>query len=261
MIMTYNDMLRTAMRQSALELNCSAEDFFKSENKVVTSACNKNARKYLDLPFFCQLVSYGSNLVASVDESVRPFIEEYIDKYDMVHCFETPNLHVLNDELQKYNYRVCFMAEYYLPDPEIIRKIECGYELRTLNPEDFAEYYLPEWSNALCAEHRQRDVLAVGAFDGDKLTGLAGCSADCESMWQIGVDVLPEYRRQSIAAAITSRLAFEIMERGRTPFYCAAWSNIKSAGNAVKCGFKLSWVEVTAKSIEFVDKMNSINFD
>lgn len=256
MTMTYKDMLRIAMRQSALDLNCSEMDFSRRENKVVTSASNENARKYLELPFFCQLVSYGSNIVASVDESVRQFVEKYINKYDMVHCFETPNLHVLNDKLQQYNYRVCFMAEFYLPDPEIMREIECGYELRVLNPKDFAEYYLPEWSNALCAEHRERDVLAVGAFDVGRLVGLAGCSADCDDMWQIGVDVLPEYRRQNIAAAVTSRLAFKIIERGRVPFYCAAWSNIKSARNAVKCGFKLSWVEVTAKSIEFVDKMN-----
>lgn len=254
--MTYRDMLLTAMRQSALELNCRAEDFCQNENKAVISADNEKARKYLELPFFCQLVSYGNNIVASADKSFLPFAEEYINKYSMVHCFETPNLSVLNDELQKYNHRVCFMAEYYLPDPEIMKTIECSYELRVLNPKDFAEYYLPEWSNALCSKRKQLDMMAAGAFDGERLIGLAGCSADCENMWQIGVDVLPEYRRQGIAAAVTSRLAFEIMERGKTPFYCAAWANIKSARNAIKCGFKPSWVELTAKKIGFVDNMN-----
>ena len=47
--------------------------------------------------------------------------------------------------------------------------------------------------NALYAPRRERDVLAVGAYDGDRLIGLAGCSADCETMWQIGVDVLPAF--------------------------------------------------------------------
>ena len=40
---------------------------------------------------------------------------------------------------------------------------------------------------------RERDALAVGAFDKGKLIGLAGCSADCETMYRIGVEVLPAY--------------------------------------------------------------------
>ena len=96
----------------------------------------------------------------------------------------------------------------------------------------------------------------MAAYDGDKMIGLAGCSADCDTMWQIGVDVLPEYRKQGIASAITSRLAVEILKRGKVPFYCCAWSNVKSARNAVKSGFRPAWVTVTAKPEEFIAKMN-----
>lgn len=116
--------------------------------------------------------------------------------------------------------------------------------------------YLPQWSNALCEKRKALDVLGVGAYDNGKLVGLAGCSADCEMMYQIGVDVLPEYRRQGIAAAVTSRLALEILARGKVPFYCAAWCNIKSVRNAIRCGFRPAWVNVTAKPAAFVDEMN-----
>ena len=75
-------------------------------------------------------------------------------------------------------------------------------------------------------------------------------------MWQIGVDVLPAYRRQGVAAALTSRLALEILAREKVPFYCAAWSNIPSVRNAIKCGFLPAWVEATVKSAAFVDQMN-----
>ena len=73
------------------------------------------------------------------------------------------------------------------------------------------------------------------------------CSGDCDDMWQIGVDVLPEYRQKGIASALTSRLAKEILKRGKVPFYCAAWSNIPSNKNAIKSGFSLSWIEMTVK--------------
>lgn len=115
---------------------------------------------------------------------------------------------------------------------------------------------MQEWSNALCSDRRHLDVLGVGAYEGNRLIGLAACSADCEDMWQIGVDVLPEYRRRGIACALTSALAREIISREKVPFYCTAWSNVRSVRNAVKSGFVPAWVEMTAKPAVIVDGMN-----
>ena len=99
-------------------------------------------------------------------------------------------------------------------------------------------------------------MLGVGAYDDGKLVGLAACSADCEDMWQIGIDVLPSYRRRGIASCLTSMLAKEIMKHEKVPFYCSAWSNIPSVRNAVKSGFIPTWVEMTIKPSEIVDEMN-----
>lgn len=139
---------------------------------------------------------------------------------------------------------------------EELKALDCPYELKLLHSEDFDRLYTDTWSNALCEKRRELDVLGIGAYDGKKLVGLAGCSADCETMWQIGIDVLPEYRRQNIASALTSRLALEVLEREKVPFYCAAWSNIKSVRNAIKSGFRPAWVETTVKSADFVREMN-----
>lgn len=255
--MTNQDILKVAMRQSALDLNCHERDFCQQENKVVTSAADPNARKYLTLPFYCNLVSYGHNIVASVDEEIAAVVQDYINKYPIEHCFETPNLHVLDEELCKRNRRICFMAEYFLPDLKLLRALDCSYELKLLTPESFGGLYTSEWGNALCEKRKHLDVLAIGAYEEGELIGLAGCSADCDTMWQIGVDVLPAYRKQGIASALTSRLAVEVLRRGKVPFYCAAWSNIKSVRNAITSGFKPAWVEMTAKEAEFVEGMNA----
>lgn len=183
-------------------------------------------------------------------------VAEYIAQFPLEHCFETPNIHVLDEKLAEFGYKTCFMAEYFLPDITQLQAIECAYELRVLYPEDFSKFYKPKWANALCKDRKELDVLAVGAFDKGKLIGLAGASKDCEMMYQIGVDVLPAYRRNGVASAVTSRLALEILNLGKVPFYCAAWSNIKSVRNAIKSGFRPAWVELTARSFEFVEKMN-----
>ena len=100
-------------------------------------------------------------------------------------------------------------------------------------------------------------MLGIGAYDNGRLIGFATCSADCDEMWQIGIDVLPEYRQKGIASALTSKLAKEILNRGKVPFYCSAWSNIRSARNAAKSGFIPAWVEMTVKPADVVDEMNS----
>ncbi len=253
--MTNAEILSVALRQSALEFGCEAKDFLSPEPKVVLSRAVEGARAGLPLPLKCDIVSYGSNLIAMAGADTRDTVLEYITRTDVPHAFETPNIRLLDKLLEPYDLQVCFMAEYFLPDAEALRPLPCRYELRLLGPADFKSLYIPAWSNALCARRPHLDVLGVGAYDGNRLIGLAGCSADCETMWQIGVDVLPEYRRQGIAAALTSRLALEILARGRVPFYCAAWCNLPSVRNAIRAGFRPAWAELTARDKAFVERM------
>lgn len=254
--MTNQDILKIAMEQSAIDANCRVEDFMRNDNVIVESVKNTGARKYLQLPLPCNLISYGTNIVASIDMQYKQIVESYINTYSIEHCFETPNMHVLNEAFEKHGMQTCFMAEYFLPDVNNLSPLNCQYDMKILTDKDFTSLYLPRWSNALCEKRKELDVLGIGAFHNEKLIGLAACSADCETMLQIGVDVLPEYRRQGIASALTSRLAIEILNMGKVPFYCCAWSNIKSARNAVKSGFKPAWVEMTVKTKEFVKEMN-----
>lgn len=257
-MMTNEDIRRIALQQSAYDMNCEPEDFLKAENVVTISKEHPQARKYLKLPLSCDLVSYGGNIVAQASEEIAPLVRQYINRYPVERCFETPNLHVLDDVLRPFGQKICFLAEYFLPDVKALKELPCEYELRVLHQKDFADLYLPQWSNALCEERKHLDVLGVGAYDNGELIGLAGCSADCETMYQIGVDVLPECRKKGVASALTSRLALEILALDKVPFYCAAWSNIKSVRNAIRCGFRPAWVAMTAKAAEFVDGMNGV---
>jgi len=254
--MTNEEILNIALKQSAVDMNCRAEDFLSAENVVTLSREHPKARSYLSLPFECDMVTYGSNIVAQVSERTRDVVTAFLEKYPAEHCFETPHIHALDDALEPFGLKTCYMAEYFLPDVRCVRELPCDYELRVLHQEDFAELYRPEWSNALCEKRKHLDVLGVGAYDNGRLIGLAGCSADCDDMYQIGVDVLPEYRRRGVASAVTSRLAIEAFKLGKVPFYCAAWCNVKSVRNAVKCGFRPAWVELTARDIGYVNEQN-----
>ncbi|MCI8589148.1 MAG: GNAT family N-acetyltransferase [Clostridiales bacterium] len=244
--MTNADILQIAMAQSAIDSNCQPEDFRSGGVTILPSKPSEGARHYLELPFFCDLATYGTGLVASVDERIMDFITDYCRRFPAYRAFETPAIHLLTKEFEKYGAAPCFMAEYFLPDLTKLSPIDCRYPIRILGPEAFAPLYTEDWTNALCENRKQYDRIAAAAYDGDTLIGLAGASADCDSMWQIGIDVLPAYRRQGIASALTARLALEIVGMGKVPFYCCAWSNVASARNAIRAGFKPSWVQLTS---------------
>ena len=119
--MNNSQIISTAMAQSATDLGCAPEDFIKDKNIIVESTADPNARKYLRLPFICDLVSYGNNIVASVDMKYKDIVEQYINRFAPEHCFETPNMHILNDAFQAHGMLVCFMAEYFLPRMESLQ--------------------------------------------------------------------------------------------------------------------------------------------
>ena len=250
--MTNREVLDIALAQSAINCCCDPEDFLATKNVIRTVREQVGLPAYYKLPRVCDLVSYGSNVVICCAECLENVAARYLEGLDTAYnAFETPALYRLNELLSPFGASVRYQAEYFLPDVEAVFAHEptCPYELRILGPHDFAGLYIPEWSNALCKERPQLDTLGVAAFDGEALVGLAGCSADCARMWQIGIDVLPAYRQRGIAAALTNKLARETFARGKVPFYCAAWSNVRSVRNALASGFKPAWVELSARPI------------
>ena len=248
--MTKQEILATAMRQSAMDCSCEEADFLREGNLIREYVMTGGERRDLGAPQICILVSYGGNIVAACRKDLIPEVTAYINGTPKIHrCFETPAIYELNRILEKAGAEVFRMHTGFLPDPEAVYAAEltCAYETRILHPEDFADLYKPEWDNALCSDRKELDMLGVGAYDGDRLIGLAGCSADGKEMWQIGIDVLPAYRQKGIASVLTNKLAKAVFEAGKMPFYCAAWSNVRSYRNGIKSGFRPAWVELSAR--------------
>ena len=250
--MTQKEILDIALRQSAADCSCSPEDFSRPEHVITEALPSPSARRDRPNPPLCRMVSFGSNIVAACRKDLIPEITAYLSGQPAFHrCMEIPYLFDLNRRLEKAGVRMSRAHSAFLPDIGAVFSagLSCPYEIRVLHPEDFRELYVPEWGNALCEDRKELDMLGAGAYDGGRLAGLAGCSADGADMWQIGIDVLPEFRRQGIASALTNRLAREILEREKVPFYGAAWSNVRSFRNALRCGFRPAWVELSAEKL------------
>lgn len=235
-----DNYLKTAMEQSARDLGCEPSDFLKAENTVVISKPKQGAKVYFGEPQDFMLVRYGKCSVVAVNEKI----------YERTAKYFTENESLGLTDLGGLGLKIKYLLFHYLPSEEQA-ELPCRYETRLLLPSDLEPLHLPPWTdNALCHDPKNKDMFGVGAYDGEKLVGLSCASCDCESMWQIGIDVLPEYRLQGIASALTSQLSQEIKKHGKTPFYTHNFGNLPSMKNAYKSGFKPAWITVQAEFIK-----------
>lgn len=98
------------------------------------------------------------------------------------------------------------------------------------------------------------DMLAVvarrraGAGARTSIVGVAGASADCETLWQIGVDVVEGERGRGIGRALVSRLTAEVIARGYVPYYSTTISNLHSSQLAIGLGYQFAWVELSGRN-------------
>ena len=73
--MTNQEILMIAMAQSAKDLCADAGDFEKKENVIVVSRASDDARKYLKLPFSCQLLIVTHRCKVCVSASKQSHFE------------------------------------------------------------------------------------------------------------------------------------------------------------------------------------------
>lgn len=245
MLKTKYELLDMTMRQCAVDLNCDAEDFKKNENVIVTPANLKGRRYFIPGIFFFRMITFGKNAVIAADERIRPYLKDYVKGKKGYELFEEPHQREIDMELKKYGKQLWPSTHVFLPDMKIkplddIAKVKW-----------FEEGYIPplysdgRFHNAIqykIKPHRP-DVLVVASYDEDRITGMAGASADCKDLWQIGIDVLPEYRGKRLGTYLVTLLKNEIIRRGYIPYYSTSQSNIFSQNIALNAGFFPAWAE------------------
>ena len=100
--------------QLACEFNCLPQDFDKSEN-VITTACQQpQRRQFSDKPFFLQMSTFGKGTVISADESIHPWLTDWVKGKQGIWLFEQHNYflckavsfgdkHLTKDEIEDFH--------------------------------------------------------------------------------------------------------------------------------------------------------------
>jgi len=245
---TKTEIIEIAKAQLALDYNCQLSDFEKSENTIVENKLLKGRRIYGSDGCFLKIVCFGGRAIISASPEIMPWCEEQLSKKNAAWLFEYPKLRAIDKKLHEFGHEIASAHHYYLPDPKK-SEVKSITNVKWYHHEDILQFKDDNrFGEAFAFDKSHPDVLAVAAFDSDRIMGIAGASADSETMWQIGIDVLPEYRGRGVGTNLVSLLKKEILERGKTPFYGTAGSHIYSQNIAINSGFFPAWAELYSQT-------------
>lgn len=112
--------------------------------------------------------------------------------------------------------------------------------------EIFSMRGLEGFDNSLAFDDRGHTSTRAAciAGKGDKIAGVSGAApVSPEGLWEVGVDVLPEYRNSGMGTSLVARLTDELLGRDIVSFYSASVTNIGSQMVAARCGYIPAWVD------------------
>jgi GNAT superfamily N-acetyltransferase len=233
--MTTQDMLHIVQSQLAIDLNCTVDDINGEKDKIVfVEARNNPKRRPFPRNEQCfEMLSMGKSIIVSASPDILEIAKHLLIGKGRDEAFSMPFV---------YGHSL-----YYLPDLTLIKPLAPldGFAYETVEQTDIPALYQTEgFRNAIQYDvnHTRPDILAVTAKKNGYIVGMAGASDDCAIMWQIGMDVLPEYRNNGLAAYLVNSLTLEILNRGYVPYYGTASSNIASQRVAHRSGYYPAWV-------------------
>lgn len=218
-------MLERARDHVARHLDCPPDKLLAPGTSFVE---NRRA----EAPFL-EVCTMGQGVVVSASPELLPRVEPLLTGKSRDEVFEFP--------------LVYGQSLYYLPDLGRFHPLPLpeGYRYRLLTGEQVKELWgITGFDNSLAFDAQGETPTCIVFFaerDGE-VAGLAGAAPEGEALWEMGVDVLPQFRRGGLGAALVSHLTSAILERDVVPFYCASVTNIGSQGAAFRAGLVPGWV-------------------
>lgn len=233
MELSKSKMLEIVQRQLAIDMNCSIDDFANDGIVFCEAKPNEGRRMFDRQNPFLEIATMGKGIVISADKDILPRIKPLLENKSRDDIFAAPFL---------YGHSL-----YYIPDCCRMKKLPypSGFTIHIKEGKEIYELYrIPGFYNAIMYDinHPRPDVIAICAVHDEEIAAIAGASVDSDTMWQIGIDVLPKFRNKGLAVSLVSNLAIMIMELGIVPYYGTASSNIASQSVAYRSGFSPTWM-------------------
>jgi len=245
-----SEIINMAKKQLALDYNCKLSDFEKEGNTITENRLIEGRRLYESDGCFLKIMCIEGKAIISADDKIRPWLEDKILNKDASWLFDYGNVRVIDHKLREFGHEIDEIHNFYLPNPDV-SDIMPFSKIKWFEKDDILQFQGDSrFDQAFAFEDTFPDVLSVAALDGDIIMGMAGASKDSSTLYQIGIDILPEYRGKGIGTNLVSILKKELLRRGKVPFYGTSVSHMFSRNIAINAGFFPVWVELFSRKMK-----------
>jgi hypothetical protein len=247
------DALATVRAVLAADLACREEDLLASEVRVVLAEERPGRRRFARGTRVLIIATMGDGAVVSCDAGRVAWARRELGQLDRNRLFSAPTTARIAARVEREGQMLAGPDLKLVCAREDLRPaaVPAGVEVEVVGGSAVVGLYRHEgFRHALgyLADSPRPDMLAAVARRGDRVVGVAGASADCEELWQIGVDVVPGERGRGVGRAVVGRLTGEVLARGQVPYYSTVVSNLRSSQLALGLGYRLAWVELYARA-------------
>lgn len=248
-------ILETVKEQFAKDYNCTTHDFNNRNNLVTDLKAIKGRRIYTNEKEILKILIFEGKAIICADECIKEWCINNLSNTSAEWFYLYPVLRKIDNKLNEFGYEIDNTHHYYLPK-ESTDNINTINNIRWYEKEDINQFKDDDrFDEAFAFDDNYPDILAVAALDNNEnIIAMAGASEDSETMWQIGINVLPEAKGKGIGKDIVALLKNEILKRDKIPFYGTIESHIASQKVAIKSGFYPAFAELKARKKSTTDR-------
>lgn len=237
--------------QLSLDYCCTPEEVLDSHNHFTGHRFLEGRRRFEETgECVLKLALVNGKLLFTGREDIISWCREEFGNEGAEWFMEPPVVRKLNDRLYQEGYCIVKAHPFFISGE--VTEVDAGdYDIRWYRGSEIEEFRGDErFGKAYSFCETAPDVIGVGAFREGRVLGMAGASADSPTMWQIGINVEPEYRGLHLGEILVTLLKNEILKEGALPYYGTAFSHLASQRIALASGFRPAWVELETGSIE-----------
>jgi hypothetical protein len=254
------DAFATVRAVLARDLACDEADLLADGVRIVPAEERPGRRRFPRGPQVLMIVTMGDGVVVSCDAARLAWARAELGHLDRNQLFTAALTARIAARVAADGQMLAGPDLRFVCDDEHLRPAPApdGVEIEVVDGLAVADLYrhhgFRHALSYLTGSPRPDMLAALARADGaaasatDGIVGVAGASADCDEMWQIGVDVVAGQRGRGIGRAVVGRLTAEVLARGRLPYYSTVVSNLRSSRLALGLGYRLAWVELYARA-------------
>lgn len=223
--MTKNEIQNIIQCYLKQQFSCTEKDLLGEETVFTKNLLKKPHIKMLTYKA-CTVVNISEDLYSYVKEELKGRNRDEIFEYPLVYG---QTIHFVPD--------VQLINKSNLPDTYTYELLE-GDRIKKLS-------YIRGFDNSLAfnEEGETTTKIVFVAKKENEVIAIAGAAVEFEKMWEVGIDVMPEYRNDGLGNAMVRYLTLEILKKGIVPFYSASVTNIGSQMVASRAGYVPCWID------------------